>query len=82
MTIKIIKKIKDKTKDYRAVKDYRESKQYRESVKMYNIWEKEIKKLEEQGHHGTDYYVRRVSELEGEIKILKNKLKKMKSKNA
>lgn len=55
---------------------------YKKAVASYKIWQKTIKELEEQGLHGTDYYIRRVEELEEEVKILKNKIKLLKKKNA
>ena len=38
------------------------------------------KKLEQQGLHGTDYYVRRVEELEAKVKKLEQKLKRRKTR--
>ena len=42
----------------------------------YKAWLKENKKLERMGLHGTDYYVRRVEELEAKVKKLEEKLKR------
>ena len=38
--------------------------------------EKRNKKLEKMGLHGTDYYVRRVEELEAKVKRSESKLKR------
>ena len=54
-------------------------KDYREGIKQYNLWVKANKKLERQGLHGTDYYVRRVEELEAKVKKLEQKLKRRKA---
>ena len=43
---------------------------------MYNEWTKWNKKLEKMGMHGTDYYVKRVEELEAKVKKLEEKLKR------
>ena len=48
---------------------------YREGVASYNAWRKMNKKFEEQGLFGTDYFVRRVDELEAKVKKLEAKLK-------
>ena len=45
---------------------------YREGVASYNAWLKMNKKFEEQGLFGTDYFVKRVEELEAKLKA-KNK---------
>ena len=57
-----------------------EDKEYREGIKQYNLWMKANKKLEQQGLHGTDYYVRRVEELEAKVKKLEQKLKRRKTR--
>ena len=49
---------------------------YKEGVANYNEWLKHNKKLEKMGLHGTDYYVRRVQELEAKVKKLEAKLKR------
>ena len=48
----------------------------REGVASYNAWLKMNKKFEEQGLVGTDYFVRRVNELEEKVKRLEAKLKR------
>ena len=50
--------------------------EYKEGVASFNVWMKHNKKLEDMGLHGTDYYVRRVEELEAKVKQLEAKLKK------
>ena len=52
------------------------SKDYKEGVASYKEWTKHNKKLEKMGLYGTDYYVRRVEELEAKVKQLEAKLKK------
>ena len=54
----------------------KESKEYREGVASFKEWLKHNKKLEKMGLHGTDYYVRRVEELEAKVKKLESKLKR------
>lgn len=54
----------------------KESKEYREGVASFKEWLKHNKKLEKMGLHGTDYYTRRVSELEAVVKKLEAKLKR------
>jgi hypothetical protein len=54
----------------------KESADYKEGVAMYKQWIKHNVKLEKMGLHGTDYYVRRVAELEAKVKKLEAKLKK------
>ena len=51
------------------------SKDYKEGVASYKAWLKQNKEFEAQGLHGTDYYVRRVEELEEKVKKLEAKLK-------
>ena len=41
----------------------------------YREWMKENKRLEKMGMHGTDYYIKRVEQLETKVKILEAKLK-------
>lgn len=65
-----------------TVKNKNLEQDYKKGVSMFRIWERDLKKLEKEGYHGTDYYVKRVSELEEEVQTLKNKIKKMKKKNA
>ena len=48
----------------------------REGVASYNAWLKMNLKLAEQGLVGTDYYVKRVEQLEAKVKRLEAKLKK------
>jgi len=47
-----------------------------EGMENYKAWLKENKKLERMGLYGTDYYVRRVEELEAKVKKLEEKLKR------
>jgi len=54
----------------------KESKEYKEAIAGYKEWLKHNKKLEKMGLHGTDYYIRRVSELEVLVKKLEAKLKR------
>ena len=42
----------------------------------YNAWVKENKRLEKIGLFGTDYYIKRVEELEAKVKKLEEKLKR------
>ena len=51
-------------------------KKYDEGLKIYKIWMQEQKKLEKKGYHGTDYYVKRVEQLEAKVKLLEAKLKR------
>jgi len=61
-------------------KQSKEDLDYREGVAVFNQWNRHNKKLEKMGLHGTDYYLRRVEELEAKVKkleaILKTKGKK------
>ena len=52
-----------------------DSVEYKEGVASFNLWKKTNKKLEKMGLYGTDYYVRRVEELEEKVKKLEAKLK-------
>ena len=45
-------------------------------MSMYNEWTRWNKKLEKMGFHGTDYYVKRVEDLEDKVKKLEEKLKR------
>ena len=54
----------------------KEQLDYREGVASFNDWNKHNKKLEKMGLHGTDYYVRRLQELEAKVKKLEAKLKR------
>ena len=47
----------------------------REGVASFNAWMKDNKRLEKMGLYGTDYYVRRVEELEAKVKRLEARLK-------
>ena len=47
-----------------------------EGVANYKAWLKENKKLERMGLYGTDYYVKKVEELEVKVKKLEEKLKR------
>jgi len=46
----------------------KEALEYKGGVASFNAWNKHNKKLEKMGLHGTDYYVRRVKELETKIR--------------
>ena len=54
----------------------KETLAYREGVASYNAWLEMNKKFEEQGLVGTDYYVKRVEQLEAKVKRLESKLKR------
>ncbi len=41
----------------------------------YRAWMQEQKKLEKMGLYGTDYYVKRVEQLEEKVKKLESKIK-------
>ena len=56
-------------------KQSKEDRDYKEGVASYNAWLKQNKKFEAQGLHGTDYYVKRVEQLEAKVKRLEKKLK-------
>ena len=56
------------------------SKDYKEGVASYKAWLKQNKEFEAQGLHGTDYYVKRVEQLEAKVKRLEKKLKATKIK--
>jgi uncharacterized membrane protein len=56
-------------------KQSKEDKDYAQGVKSYNEYTKLNRKLEKMGMHGTDYYVKRVEELEAKVKNLEEKLK-------
>ena len=47
-----------------------------EGIANYKAWLKENKKLERMGLYGTDYYVKKVEELEAKVKKLEEKLKR------
>ena len=47
-----------------------------EGVANYRSWLRENKKLERMGLYGTDYYIKRVEQLEAKVKRLQTKLKK------
>ena len=49
---------------------------YKEGVAGFNLWVAQNKKLDKMGLHGTDYYVKRVEELEAKVKRLEAKLKR------
>tara|TARA_X000000950_G_C13593371_1_gene528326 strand:- start:140 stop:331 length:192 start_codon:yes stop_codon:yes gene_type:complete len=53
-----------------------EDKKYNEGVASYNAWCKQNKKFEKQGLYGTDYYIKRVQQLEEKVKKLEAKLKR------
>jgi len=56
-------------------KQSREDRDYKEGVASFNAWIKDNKRLEKMGLYGTDYYIRRVEELEAKVKKLEAKLK-------
>jgi hypothetical protein len=47
-------------------------------VANYKAWLHECKKLEKMGLYGTDYYIKRVDELEAKVKKLEAQLKRRK----
>ena len=47
-----------------------------DGVANYKAWLSENKKLEKMGLYGTDYYIKRVEQLEAKVKRLEAKLKK------
>tara|TARA_Y100000385_G_scaffold132090_1_gene137375 strand:+ start:333 stop:527 length:195 start_codon:yes stop_codon:yes gene_type:complete len=53
----------------------KEALAYKEGVRSFNAWMKDNKKLEKMGLYGTDYYMRRVEELEAKVKRLEARLK-------
>ena len=53
----------------------KEALAYKEGVRSFNAWMKDNKKLEKMGLYGTDYYMRRVEELEAKVKKLEARLK-------
>ena len=57
-------------------KQSKEEMDYKEGVAVYNEWTRWNKKLEKMGMHGTDYYIKRVEQLEAKVKRLEAKLKK------
>jgi hypothetical protein len=57
-----------------------EDRDYKEGVAVYNEWTRWNKKLEKMGMHGTDYYLKRVEELEAKVKKLEEKLKRKEKK--
>jgi len=56
-------------------KQSKEDRDYKEGVASFNAWIKDNKRLEKMGLYGTDYYIRRVEELEAKVKKLEAKLK-------
>ena len=56
-------------------KQSKEDMDYQEGVAVYNEWTRWNKKLEKMGMHGTDYYIKKVEQLEAKIKRLEAKLK-------
>ena len=50
-------------------------KLYKEGLASYNAWLKQNKDFEARGLHGTDYYVKRVEQLEAKVKKLETRLK-------
>ena len=57
-------------------KQSKEDIEYKEGVEVYNEWTRWTKKLEKMGMHGTDYYIKKVEQLEAKVKRLEAKLKK------
>jgi hypothetical protein len=56
-------------------KQSNEDLDYKEGVAIYNEWTRWNKKLEKMGMHGTDYYIKKVEQLETKVKRLEAKLK-------
>ena len=56
-------------------KQSKKDKDYREGVAVYNEWTRWNKKLEKMGMHGTDYYIKKVEQLEAKVKRLEAKLR-------
>jgi len=56
-------------------KQSKEDMDYQEGVAVYNEWTRWNKKLERMGMHGTDYYIKKVEQLEAKVKKLEAKLK-------
>jgi len=56
-------------------KQSKEDIEYKEGVAVYNEWTRWNKKLEKMGMHGTDYYIKKVEQLEAKVKRLEAKLK-------
>ena len=56
-------------------KQSKEDLDYKEGVKSYNAWMRDNKRLEKMGLYGTDYFVKKVDELEAKVKRLETKLK-------
>ena len=52
-----------------------------EGLASYKAWQKENKRLEKMGLYGTDYYVKRVEELEAQVELLQDMLKKERKRN-
>ena len=57
-------------------KQSKEDIEYKEGVAVYNEWTQWNKRLEKMGMHGTDYYIKRVEQLEAKVKKLEEKLKR------
>tara|TARA_B100000902_G_C26832470_1_gene679395 strand:- start:151 stop:366 length:216 start_codon:yes stop_codon:yes gene_type:complete len=58
----------------------KDNKAYKEAIAGYDAWIKQNKKFEKQGLYGTDYYIKRVEELEAKVERLEKKLKANKVK--
>ena len=56
-------------------KQSKEDIEYKKGVAVYNEWTRWNKKLEKMGMHGTDYYIKKVEQLEAKVKRLEAKLK-------
>ena len=54
-------------------------KEMKEAMKQYRLWITGNEEMAKKGLHGTDYYVRRVEELEAKVKKLEQKLKRRKA---
>ena len=54
----------------------KEDRDYNDGVAGFNEWVKMNKKFEKMGMVGTDYYVKRVEDLEAKVKRLESKLKR------
>jgi len=60
----------------KKLSEIEDSIEYKEGVASFNLWKETNKKFEKMGLHGTDYYVKRVEELEAKVKRLESKLKR------
>ncbi len=54
----------------------KQDREYKEGLASYKAWMRENKKLEKQGLYGTDFYMKKVEELEAKVKFLESKLRR------